>query len=67
MLKSAKKTETITLLTKTDRAVIAEFRKSSKLHVDRVTKTRASAMKELVDAGIYDSKGKLRKQYRPVA
>jgi len=67
MLKDAKKTETITLLTKADRAVIAEFRKSSKSHVDRVARTKESAMKELVDAGIYDRKGKLRKQYRPVA
>lgn len=67
MLKTAKKAERVILLTKADRAFIADFRKSSKSHVDRVTKTKESAMKELVDAGIYDTKGRLRKQYRSVA
>jgi len=60
-------TKTAILFTKADRAFIADFRKSSKLHVDKVTRTKASAMKELVNAGIYDSRGKLRKQYRSVA
>jgi Spy/CpxP family protein refolding chaperone len=66
MLKRATKTGQI-LLTKADRAYIADFRKSSQSHVDKVTKTKESAVKELVDAGIYDRRGKLRKQYRSVA
>jgi Spy/CpxP family protein refolding chaperone len=67
MLKRVPKFGQITLLTKDDRAFIAEFRKSSQSHVDKVTQTKESAMKELVDAGIYDRRGKLRKQYRSVA
>ena len=67
MLKRVKKTGGTTLLSKDDRAYLASFRKSSKRHVDKVTKTPALAMKELVDAGIYEKSGKLRKQYRSVA
>ena len=67
MQKRATKNGKAILFTKADRAFIAAFRKSSKSHVDKVTRTRESAMKELVDAGIYDTRGKLRKQYRSVA
>ncbi|WP_157477650.1 hypothetical protein [Granulicella tundricola] len=67
MPKSVKTTAKTGLLTKADRAFIADFSKSSQSHVDKVTRTKALAMKELVDAGIYDVHGKLRKRYRSVA
>ncbi len=54
-------------LGKGDRACIADFSRSSKRHVDKVTRTQKLAMKELVDAGIYEKSGRLRKQYRSVA
>lgn len=67
MQKRVKKTGEATLLSKDDRAYLARFRKSSKQHVDKVTKTQKLAMKELIDAGIYETSGRLRKQYRSVA
>jgi hypothetical protein len=35
--------------------------------VDRVTKTKESAMQALVELGIYTKNGKLHKRYRSVA
>ena len=67
MAKRTNQPGTTTLLSKTDRASLTAFRKSSQAHVKRVTKTPAAALQELVDAGIYDRSGKLRKQYRSVA
>lgn len=55
------------MLSKDDRAYLTEFRASSKSHVDKVTRSRAAAMKELIDAGIYGTDRKLKKQYRSVA
>jgi len=67
MVKRVAKSGTTTLLSKDDRAYLTKFRKSSKDHVDKVTRTRAGAMKELIDAGIYGADRKLKKQYRSVA
>jgi hypothetical protein len=67
MVKRIAKSGSITLLSKDDRASLAAFERTSQAHVDKVTRTRASAVKELVDAGIYGSDGKLKKQYRSVA
>lgn len=67
MVKRVAKSGSTTLLTKEDRAYLRSFRETSKSHVEKVTRTRATAMKELVDAGIYGSNRKLRKQYRSVA
>jgi hypothetical protein len=67
MVKRVTQTGKITLLSKDDRAYLAKFRKSSKLHVDKVTRTQKLAMKELVDAGIYETNGRMRKQYRSIA
>jgi hypothetical protein len=67
MAKREKKSGPLILFTAEDRAFLAEFERSSQAHVDRVTKTKESAMQELIDAGIYGRNGKLRKQYRSVA
>jgi hypothetical protein len=67
MVKRIAKSGSITLLSKDDRAYLAAFKKSSRAHVREVTKTRESAVQELVDAGIYGANGKLKKQYRSVA
>jgi hypothetical protein len=64
MFKGVTKTESSTLLSKDDRAFLTSFRKSSKRHVNKVTQTRAKAMQELIDAGIYETNGKLSKKYR---
>jgi Spy/CpxP family protein refolding chaperone len=58
------KTGSITLLTKEDRAHLRAFKKASMRHVKKVTRTRETAMQELIDAGIYDADGKLNKRYR---
>jgi hypothetical protein len=55
------------LLTKADRSYLSAFRKSSQKHVNRVTKTPAKALQELIDAGIYSKDGKLDKRYRSAA
>jgi hypothetical protein len=67
MAKREKKTGPLIFFTTDDREFLAEFERSSQDHVNRVTKTKESAMQELVDAGIYDRRGKLCKQYRSVA
>ncbi len=67
MAKRIKTTERIILYTREDRAFIADFEKSSKAHVAKVTRTRESARQELVDAGIYNADGTLHKNYRTVA
>ncbi len=67
MVKRIAKSGSITLLSKDDRASLSTFKRTSQAHVDKVTRTRASAVKELVDAGIYGTDGKLKKQYRSVA
>lgn len=67
MLKRVKKLGSTTLLSKDDRAYLENFRRYSKRHVDKVTRTPELAMQELVDAGIYEKNGKLSKQYRTVA
>jgi hypothetical protein len=64
MFKRVTRTESSTLLSKDDRAFLTSFRKSSKRHVNKVTQTRAKAMQELIDAGIYETNGKLSKKYR---
>jgi hypothetical protein len=64
MFKRVTKTEGTILLSKDDRAFLTNFRTSSKRHVDKVTQTRAKAMQELIDAGIYEKSGKLSKRYR---
>lgn len=64
MFKRVTKTESTTLLSKDDRAFLTSFRKSSKRYVNKVTRTRASAIQELIDAGIFDTNGKLSKRYR---
>lgn len=67
MVKRSAKTGSISLLSKEDRVFLADFRKAAKNHVDRVVRTRETAMKELIDAGIYGKNGKLTKRYRSVA
>jgi hypothetical protein len=67
MVKRVAKTGTTTLLSKDDRAYLRAFEKSSQSHVKKVTRTRETAMQELIDAGIYSPNRKLRKQYRSVA
>lgn len=64
MMLSVNKFATKTLLSRADRAYLAEMRKAFKLHVDKVTRTPESALQELVDAGICQPDGKLSKQYR---
>jgi hypothetical protein len=67
MVKRVAQSGTTTLLSRDDRAYLTKFRNASKIHVDRVTRTRAAAMQELIDAGIYGTDKKLKKQYRSVA
>jgi hypothetical protein len=67
MVKRVAKSGSTTLLTKDDRAYLLAFKQAARRHVKKVTRTRAAAMQELVDAGIYAPSGKLRKQYRSVA
>jgi hypothetical protein len=67
MLKRVTKAGSSILLSKEDRAYLTKFRKSSKKHVDEVTRSKQAAMRELVEAGIYGANGKLKKQYRSVA
>jgi len=54
-------------LSRADRAYLRAFAKASKSHVDKVTRTKETAMQELIDAGIYGKDGKLTKRYRSVA
>jgi hypothetical protein len=67
MVKRVAQSGTTVLLSKGDRAYLTEFRRASKNHVNKVTRTRETAMKELIDAGIYGTDRKLKKQYRSVA
>jgi hypothetical protein len=67
MAKREKKSGPQILFTAEDRVFLAEFERSSQAHVDRVTKTKESAIQELVDAGLYVRPGKLRKQFKSVA
>jgi hypothetical protein len=67
MVKRVAKTGNTTLLSKDDRAYLGAFEKASQRHVKKVTRTRETAMQELIDAGIYGSNRKLKKQYRSVA
>ena len=67
MVKRVTKPSSKTLLSKEDRAYLRSFRRTSRTHVEKVTRTRESAMQELIDAGIYGRDGKLRKQYRSIA
>ena len=67
MVKRVTKPSSITLLSREDRAYLRSFRRSSQRHVEKVTRTRESAMQELIDAGIYGADRRLRKQYRSVA
>ena len=53
-----------TLLSRADRVFLADFEKIAKRHTSKVTRSRETAMQELIDAGIYGRDGKLRKQYR---
>ena len=43
---------------------LARFRAASKVFTERATKSRASARKALIDAGIYTKAGKLAKHLR---
>ncbi len=67
MAKRTSNPKRIILLTKEDRAFIKHFEESSQAHVDKVTKTRETAVQDLIDAGIFTRSGKLAKQYRSVA
>jgi hypothetical protein len=67
MVKRVAQSGTTTLLSKDDRAYLSAFEKAAQRHVDKVTRTPEAAMQELIDAGIYGTNRKLKKQYRSVA
>jgi hypothetical protein len=43
---------------------VARFRKSAAAFVKEATRSRASALKVLVEIGVYNKSGKLKKRYR---
>jgi len=47
------------------REAVEHFRKSAEEYMKKATRSKESAMKALVESGIYTKSGKLSKNYRP--
>jgi hypothetical protein len=45
-------------------AALAEFRKAADAYTKKATRSKASALKALIDSGIYDKSGRLSRHFR---